>query len=89
VGNKSDLVDRREVSVAEGEALGVSEKTIFVETSAKAGFNVKALFRKIACALPGSDEVDSKKRKQRKQDNELVELTLTAAPVQSASGCAC
>ena len=89
VGNKSDLVDRREVSVAEGEALGVSEKTIFVETSAKAGFNVKALFRKIACALPGSDEVDSKKRKQRKQENELVELTLTAAPVQSASGCAC
>eukprot|EP00230_Micromonas_polaris_P003324 CAMPEP_0119223592 /NCGR_PEP_ID=MMETSP1327-20130426/33244_1 /TAXON_ID=38833 /ORGANISM="Micromonas pusilla, Strain RCC2306" /LENGTH=210 /DNA_ID=CAMNT_0007221869 /DNA_START=485 /DNA_END=1117 /DNA_ORIENTATION=- len=89
VGNKSDLVDRREVSVAEGEALGVSEKTIFVETSAKAGFNVKALFRKIAGALPGSDEVDSKKEKQRKQESELVELTLTAAPVQSASGCAC
>jgi hypothetical protein len=83
------LVDRREVSVAEGEALGVSEKTIFVETSAKAGFNVKALFRKIAGALPGSDEVDSKKEKQRKQESELVELTLTAAPVQSASGCAC
>lgn len=89
VGNKSDLVNRREVSVAEGEALGVSEKTIFVETSAKAGFNVKALFRKIAGALPGSDEVDSKKEKQRKQESELVELTLTAAPVQSASGCAC
>lgn len=53
VGNKTDLVERRQVSIEEGDArareLGVS----FVETSAKAGFNVKALFRKIAASLPG------------------------------------
>lgn len=28
---------------------------MFIETSAKAGFNVKALFKKIAQALPGMD----------------------------------
>lgn len=28
---------------------------MFIETSAKAGHNVKALFRKIAQALPGMD----------------------------------
>lgn len=30
---------------------------MFVETSAKAGLNVKSLFRKIALALPGMDNV--------------------------------
>jgi Ras-related protein Rab-6A len=30
---------------------------MFMETSAKAGFNVKALFRKIASVLPGMENV--------------------------------
>ena len=46
VGNKTDLVDRREVSVEEGDRKAKEENVLFVETSAKAGFNVKALFRK-------------------------------------------
>ena len=29
---------------------------MFIETSAKAGYNVKALFRKIAQALPGMEQ---------------------------------
>tara|TARA_B110000977_G_scaffold115625_1_gene149373 strand:- start:6017 stop:6631 length:615 start_codon:yes stop_codon:yes gene_type:complete len=87
VGNKSDLVDRREVSVEEGETLAQKEKTIFVETSAKAGFNVKALFRKIATALPGMDQVE-KKKKSRQEDN-LVDVTLTATTTPIASSCAC
>jgi Ras-related protein Rab-6A len=28
---------------------------MFIETSATAGFNIKALFRKVASALPGVD----------------------------------
>ena len=28
---------------------------MFIETSAKAGFNIKALFRKLATALPGME----------------------------------
>lgn len=56
VGNKTDLQGKRQVSVEEGEAkakqLG-GENIMFIETSAKGGFNVKALFRKLALALPG------------------------------------
>ena len=55
VGNKTDLVERREVSVEEGDSRAREAGVMFIETSAKAGFNIKALFRKIAAALPGMD----------------------------------
>jgi Ras-related protein Rab-6A len=45
----------RQVSVDEGEDKSNKEGIMFIETSAKAGFNVKALFRKIALALPGME----------------------------------
>merc|ERR1719261_2198768 len=50
VGNKTDLGDRRQVSVEEGEAKASEDGLMFIETSAKAGFNIKALFRKLATA---------------------------------------
>jgi Ras-related protein Rab-6A len=43
------------VSTEEGEKKAKEFKVLFIETSAKAGFNVKALFKKIAQALPGMD----------------------------------
>lgn len=52
VGNKTDLADKRQVSVEEGEAQAKENDAMFIETSAKAGFNIKALFRKVAYALP-------------------------------------
>ncbi len=57
VGNKTDLTERRQVTLEEGEAMAAKEGLLFSEVSAKAGFNVKALFRKLATALPagGSD----------------------------------
>eukprot|EP01111_Echinosteliopsis_oligospora_P001267 TRINITY_DN1186_c0_g1_i1.p1 TRINITY_DN1186_c0_g1~~TRINITY_DN1186_c0_g1_i1.p1 ORF type:complete len:223 (-),score=61.69 TRINITY_DN1186_c0_g1_i1:68-736(-) len=55
VGNKTDLSDKRQVSIEEGEAKAREYDIMFIETSAKAGFNIKALFRKIASALPGID----------------------------------
>ena len=55
VGNKTDLSDKRQVSVEEGEDRSAKDGIMFIESSAKAGFNVKALFRKLANALPGSD----------------------------------
>jgi Ras-related protein Rab-6A len=55
VGNKTDLVERRQVSIEEGDARARELGVHFVETSAKAGFNVKALFRKIAASLPGME----------------------------------
>ena len=86
VGNKTDLVDRREVSVEEGDEKAKEENVLFVETSAKAGFNVKALFRKIATALP---QIEETARAKPKQEEQLVDVTLTATPAQTPSSCAC
>ena len=55
VGNKTDLTERRQVSVEEGEDKSTKEGIMFIESSAKAGFNIKALFRKLATALPGME----------------------------------
>ena len=55
VGNKTDLGDKREVSSQMGEEEAKKSGAIFMETSAKVGANVKALFRRIAQALPGME----------------------------------
>ncbi|CAF1015228.1 unnamed protein product [Adineta steineri] len=55
-GNKTDLVDRRQVSTEEGEQRAKDLNVMFIETSAKAGYNVKQLFRRVASALPGMGE---------------------------------
>ncbi|XP_042393130.1 uncharacterized protein LOC121984316 isoform X1 [Zingiber officinale] len=46
---------RRQVSIEEGEGKAQELGVMFIKTSAKAGFNIKALFRKIAAALPGME----------------------------------
>mmetsp|Transcript_10587 Transcript_10587/g.23359 ORF Transcript_10587/g.23359 Transcript_10587/m.23359 type:complete len:213 (+) Transcript_10587:79-717(+) len=56
VGNKTDLADRRQVSTEEGEERAKENNVMFIETSAKMGYNIKALFRQLAQALPGQDE---------------------------------
>ncbi|KAJ0739662.1 hypothetical protein HanOQP8_Chr06g0208201 [Helianthus annuus] len=60
---------------------------MFIETSAKAGFNIKALFRKIAAALPGMETLSSTKHE------ELVDVNLKSSSVSSSQpesgGCAC
>mmetsp|Transcript_37155 Transcript_37155/g.94951 ORF Transcript_37155/g.94951 Transcript_37155/m.94951 type:complete len:214 (-) Transcript_37155:125-766(-) len=91
VGNKTDLVDKRQVSIEEGDAKAREFNVMFIETSAKAGFNIKALFRKIAAALPGLETLSSAKHE------DLVDVKLTsgatgansAAGVSSASTCSC
>ncbi|KAK9867423.1 hypothetical protein WJX84_007103 [Apatococcus fuscideae] len=91
VGNKTDLVDKRQVSIEEGDAKAREFSVMFIETSAKAGFNIKALFRKIAGALPGMESLS-----QRKEED-LVDVNLSAANNQgrgnasssAASSCAC
>ena len=44
IGNKSDLKDMREVSYEEGEEFAKSHKMIFLETSAKTGYNISKIF---------------------------------------------
>ncbi len=41
MGNKTDLADRRQVSTEEGEQKAKEFNVMFIETSAKAGYNVK------------------------------------------------
>jgi len=70
VGNKTDLAEKRQVSLEEGEQRAKEHEIMFIETSAKAGFNIKALFRKVASALPGMENTQL-----AKSDTMNVQLT--------------
>jgi len=61
VGNKTDLSDKRQVSTEEGERKAKELNVMFIETSAKAGYNVKQLFRRVAAALPEMESTENKK----------------------------
>lgn len=45
VGNKTDLSDKRQVSTEDGERKAKELNVMFIETSAKAGYNVKQVRR--------------------------------------------
>jgi Ras-related protein Rab-6A len=52
VGNKTDLSDKRQVSTEEGERKAKELNVMFIETSAKAGYNVKQVrFVLFGCIL--------------------------------------
>ena len=55
MGNKIDLAEKRQVATEDGQALANELKCLFTETSAKAGVNVKQLFKDLASTLPGVD----------------------------------
>ncbi|XP_056005801.1 ras-related protein Rab6 isoform X9 [Ostrea edulis] len=61
VGNKTDLSDKRQITTEEGERKAKELSVMFIETSAKAGYNVKQLFRRVAAALPGMEQTETKK----------------------------
>jgi len=50
----------REVTLEEATAKSQQLNIMFMETSAKAGHNVKSLFKKIAMSLPGMEKENSK-----------------------------
>lgn len=50
------LRHHRQVTTEEAEKKAQEFNVMFIETSAKAGHNVKVLFKKIAQALPGKDK---------------------------------
>jgi Ras-related protein Rab-6A len=60
------LSEKRQVSVEEGEDKATKEGIMFIESSAKAGFNIKALFRKLATALPGIEAAPAPQNSNRK-----------------------
>ncbi|KAK8570505.1 hypothetical protein V6N13_128553 [Hibiscus sabdariffa] len=89
VGNKTDLVDKRQVSVEEGEVKAREINVMFIEASAKAGFNIKALFRKIAAALPGMETLSSTKQEDMVDVNLKSSNTNASQSPQESGGCAC
>ncbi|KAI8074819.1 rab protein 6 [Gongronella butleri] len=86
VGNKTDLNDKRQVTIEEGETKAREYNIMFIETSAKAGYNVKALFRKIGNALPG---VDSDMNEQQGDQLTKVDLTDASANKAESAYCSC
>ncbi|CEQ39816.1 SPOSA6832_01378, partial [Sporobolomyces salmonicolor] len=73
VGNKTDLNDKRQVTTDEAEQKAKELNVMFIETSAKAGHNVKTLFRKIAQALPGMER-DAEQQQGANQSEFLLAL---------------
>ena len=55
VGNKIDMAEKRQVSTEEGQALAKELDVLFIESSAKAGINIKQLFKNLASSLPGME----------------------------------
>lgn len=61
VGNKIDLSQKRQITTEDGLLRANESNVLFIETSAKNGYNVKHLFERIASALFvyfGDDVVD-------------------------------
>jgi Ras-related protein Rab-6A len=92
VGNKTDLQEKRAVSFEDGEAKSSEWGVLFIETSAKVGFNIKALFRKVASALPGLGNLPAEGASQTTDANgeKKVEVNLQAKPGPAPAGyCSC
>mmetsp|Transcript_60419 Transcript_60419/g.145264 ORF Transcript_60419/g.145264 Transcript_60419/m.145264 type:complete len:210 (+) Transcript_60419:79-708(+) len=86
VGNKTDLASERQVSSAEIEARASEQDILFIETSAKEGFNIKLLFRRLATALPNLESSATPPN-----DPQVINLTApppTAAAAAAKGGCA-
>ncbi|KAA0709402.1 Ras-related protein [Triplophysa tibetana] len=86
VGNKTDLADKsRQITTEEGEQRAKELNVMFIETSAKTGYNVKQLFRRVAAALPGMDSTPEKSKE------DMIDIKLEKPPELpvSESTCSC
>jgi len=92
VGNKTDLSASRQVTTAELEARANEHEIMFIETSAKEGFNIKLLFRRLATALPSLEK--NGEGGAAEATPQVVHLTAappkpTAEEASYASSCGC
>ncbi|RVE67420.1 hypothetical protein OJAV_G00102730 [Oryzias javanicus] len=85
VGNKTDLADKRQITTEEGEQRAKELNVMFIETSAKTGYNVKQLFRRVAAALPGMDSAPEKSKE------DMIDIKLEKQPEMTVteSSCSC
>ncbi|GMI51066.1 hypothetical protein ScalyP_jg3666 [Parmales sp. scaly parma] len=102
VGNKTDLAEKRQVSIEEGEQKAKEENLLFIECSAKANYNVKNLFRKLATSLPGGEGAGAGGGGGANNggagggggganNSNLIDIKLSATPpnIDEAAGCGC
>lgn len=85
VGNKTDLEEKRQISIEEGEQRAKELNVMFIETSAKTGSNVKQLFRRVAAALPGMENLDE----TNKEGMIDIKLDKSQEPPANESSCSC
>jgi Ras-related protein Rab-6A len=81
VGNKTDLSDKRQVTIEEGETKAKKLNVLFIETSAKSNHNIKQMFRRLAEALPGQDRPGN--------DTNSQNVDIQVGQRQKGKGCAC
>ncbi|KAJ1983653.1 GTPase Ryh1 [Dimargaris cristalligena] len=84
VGNKTDLNEKRQVTTEEGDKKAREFNVMFMETSAKAGHNVKNLFKRIAQALPGMDNNTNDTNR-----TSMIDVTLNSNNVNTIEGSSC
>ena len=81
------------MSTEEGERKAKELNVMFIETSAKAGYNVKQLFRRVAAALPGMEATAGGAGADGKGKSDMTEVVLMDTPVPERqlqeSGCTC
>lgn len=86
VGNKTDLEDARKVTYEEGLQKAQEYNTMFHETSAKAGQNIKLLFKKVASKLPNLENANS-------HNTNVIDIQLNNGSSQKEKGvmgnCSC
>ncbi|XP_046893127.1 RAB6B, member RAS oncogene family a isoform X2 [Hypomesus transpacificus] len=75
VGNKTDLGDKRQITIEEGEQRAKELSVMFIETSAKTGYNVKQLFRRVAAALPGMESMQ-----ETSKEGSILSYLYTSTP---------
>ncbi|XP_037325828.2 RAB6B, member RAS oncogene family a isoform X2 [Pungitius pungitius] len=85
VGNKTDLADKRQITIEEGEQRAKELSVMFIETSAKTGYNVKQLFRRVAAALPGMESM----QETSKEGMIDIKLDKQQEPQNTEGGCSC
>ncbi|KAG8948881.1 Ras- protein Rab-6B [Tulasnella sp. 424] len=85
VGNKADLSDKRQVTLEEATAKATELNIMFMETSAKAGHNVKSLFKKIAMSLPGMEKDGA----ATETANTSIDVKAKEPEVPAAQACSC
>ncbi|KAL5489941.1 RYH1 [Sanghuangporus weigelae] len=86
VGNKADLSDKRQIGLEEAQKQADDLSIMFMETSAKAGHNVKSLFKKIAMSLPGMENNAA----ATTSENNKVDVTKPSEnEVPEAANCQC